>query len=95
MSTLSDAVGIFAPWCDEAERALRIRIHKARDGATAKATRCKHGNARTVYWLAAQTASDRVYARIPAEDLKETIENLARLFLVAHWIERSEAPDVD
>jgi hypothetical protein len=30
---------------------------------------------------------------MPKEDLTEIIENLARLFLVAGWIERTEAPD--
>src|SRR5688572_24273989 len=90
-----DAVSVFAPWCDEVERTLRIRIHKARDSATAKATRSKHSNARTIYWLAAQMASERVFARMPAENLMETIENLSRLFLVAGWVERSEAPDAE
>lgn len=89
----ADSVGVFAPWCDEAERTLRNRIHKARDIATARATRCKHGDARVIYWLAAQTASTRVFARMPADDLRETIDNLARLFLVGGWIERVEAPD--
>ena len=90
-----DAVSVFAPWCDETERGLRIRIHRARDSATARATRCKHGEARAIYWLAAQMASARVFARMPAESLKETIDNLSRLFLVAGWIERTEAPDVE
>lgn len=94
-SHLADAVSVFAPWCDEAERALRIRIHRARDTATARATRCRHGHARTIYWLAAQTASARVFARMPMEELNETICNLARLFLFAGWVELSEAPDVD
>lgn len=92
---LADAVSVFAPWCDEAERALRIRIHRARDTATARGTRSKHGGARTLYWLAAQIASERVFARMPNEDLKEAIEQLAKLFMVAGWIERTEAPDVE
>jgi hypothetical protein len=90
-----DAVAVFAPWAADDERALRLRIHRARDTATAKATRCKHGNARQLLWLAAQLAAERVFARMPNEELKETIENLARLFLVAGWIERSEAPDAE
>lgn len=90
-----DAVGVFAPWAGADERALRVRIHRARDSATARATRCKHGEARTLYWVAAQMASARVFARMPNEELKDTIDNLARLFLVAGWIERTEAPDVE
>jgi hypothetical protein len=90
-----DAVGVFAPWAGADERALRIRIHRARDSATARATRCKHGDARTIYWIAAQLASARVFARMPNEELKETIDNLARLFLVAGWIERTDSPDAE
>lgn len=90
-----DAVTLFAPWADDTERALRVRIHRARDVATARATRCKHGNARSIYWLAAQLATARVFARMPNEDLKETIDNLARLFLVAGWIESVELPDAE
>lgn len=92
---LADAVDVFAPWCDDAERSLRIRIHRARDTATARATRCKHGMARVIYWVAAQMASDRVFARMPIEVLRETICTLARLFLAAGSIERSEAPDAE
>ncbi len=91
----ADAVATFAPWSDANERTLRIRIHRARDSATARATRCKHGNARQIYWLAALLASERVFARMPDADLRDTIANLARLFLVAGWIERTEAPDAE
>ena len=91
----ADAVSMFAPWCGEAERGLRVRIHRARDSATARATRCKHGDARTIYWLAGQMASARVFARMPNEELKDTIDNLARLFLVAGWIERTEGPHAE
>jgi hypothetical protein len=90
-----DAISVLAPWCDETERGLRDRIHRARDSATARATRCRQGNARTIYWLAGQMASERVFARMRNEDLKETIEKLAMLFLVAGWIERTETPDVE
>lgn len=90
-----DPVAHFAPWAGEAERTLRLRIHQARDTATARATRSKHSDARTIYWLAAQMASARVFARMANEDLKEAIENLARLFLIAGWIERAEAPDAE
>ena len=90
-----DAISVFAPWSGEAERALRIRIHRARDSATARATRCKHGDARSLFWIAAQLASARVFARMPDEELMETIDNLARLFLVAAWIERTDAPDAE
>jgi hypothetical protein len=88
-----DAISVFAPWCGDDERALRIRIHRARDAATARATRSKHGGARALFWQAAQIASARVFARISEAELRETIDNLARLFLAAGWIERTERPD--
>jgi len=90
-----DAVAVFAPWCDDAERALRVRIHKARDAAQARAIRSKHGRARTLYWVAAQMAGDWVFCRAPNEDLNDILAALSRLFLVAGSIERLEAPDVD
>ncbi len=89
-----DAVSVFAPWSGEAERDLRLRIHRARDFATARAMRCKHSDARMIYWLAAQLAEERVFARLPNDDLMDTIKNLARLFLVAGWIERVNVADV-
>ena len=95
MTALLDPIDVFAPWSGASERALRLRIHRARDSATARATRCKHGSARSLYWLAAQLASERVFARMPDAELMRTIENLARLFLVAGWIERTDAPDVE
>ena len=93
--TFPNAVDIFAPWCGEVERGLRVRIHRARDTATARATRCKHSNARAIYWLAAQMASERVFARMAPDDLRDTINHLARLFLIAGGIEQSEAPDAE
>lgn len=90
-----DAITRFAPWAGEAERSLRIRIHRARDTATARATRCRHIDARTIYWIAADIASGRVFARMPNEHLQEAIQNLARLFLVAGWIERVEASNAE
>ncbi len=90
-----DAISVFAAWSGEAERALRVRLHRAGNSATARATRSKHGSARALYWLAAQLASERVFARMPDAELMTTIDNLARIFLVAGWIERTDAPDAE
>jgi hypothetical protein len=72
---------------------LRLRIHKARDLATARASRSKHGDARLLYWLAAQRAGARVFARVDEDELRETIMELTRLFQTAGSIERRDAPD--
>lgn len=88
-----DAVAVFAPWCDDAERALRIRIHKARDTATARGSRSRHGRARVLYWWAADLASDSVFARMEFEALDQIVKALTYAFLAAGVIERAEAPD--
>jgi muconolactone delta-isomerase len=90
-----DPIATFTPWAGPEERALRVRIHKARDAAQARAARSKHGRARTLWWVAAQLASDWVFHRAPVDDLQEIISGLGRLFLVAGMIERLEAPDND
>ena len=87
------AVDIYAPWCASFERQLRIRVHRARDIAQARACRSKHGRARSLYWMAAQMAGDWVFRRAPNEDLEEILAALSRLFLVAGATERLEAPD--
>ena len=90
-----DPVRIFAPWCDNEERALRLRIHKARDIAQARACRSKHGRARAIYWTAAQLSGAWVFQRVSTEELGDILEALTRLFLVAGTIERLEAPDAN
>lgn len=88
-----DAIRVFAPWSGDEERALRLRIYKARDIAQARAARSKHGRARAIYWTAAQMAGDWVFQRAPTDDLNEILAALSRLFLVTSAIERLEAPD--
>lgn len=88
-------IDVFAPWAGAEERGLRLRIHKARDVAQARAARSKHGRARTAYWLAAQFAGDWVFTRAPTDALEEVIKGITWLFLFAGLIERLEAPDVD
>jgi hypothetical protein len=89
----ADPISLFAPWAGRSERSLRLRIHRARDTAVARATRSVHASARVLYWRAEQIASQRVFVPMPENELKDTINNLARLFVVAGWIERTEAPD--
>jgi hypothetical protein len=74
-------------------RALRVRIHRARDVAQSRAGRSKHGRARAAYWLAAQFCGDWVFQRASADDLQEVIKGISWLFLFAGLIERLEAPD--
>ncbi len=91
--TPADAISVFAPWAGPDDRPLRLRLHRAQTVATARATRSRHGRARILYWLAADLAGERTFARTSPDDLKDTLAALARLFLTAGWIERSEASD--
>jgi hypothetical protein len=87
-------VDVFAPASVGEDRALRIRLHRARDTATARATYCKHSKARVIYWLAADLASDWVFRRgVPLADLQEVHATLVRMFMAACSIERLVAPD--
>lgn len=90
---LSPALDVFAPWAGEEERALRVRIHRARDVAQSRAVRSKHERARTIYWFAAQLAGDWVFTRAPNDDLNEVLVALTHFFLAAGVVERLEAPD--
>ena len=88
-------IDVFAPWAGEAERALRLRLHKARDVAQARAARSKYATARSLYWIAAQTASGWVFARAPNDELEDILKALSWLFLAVGILERREAPDAD
>lgn len=86
-------VDVFAPWAGEEERALRMRIHRARDLAQARATRSEHEQARSAYWLAAELAGEWVFKRASNEALWDVLKGLTWLFLFAGMIIRLDAPD--
>lgn len=90
-----DAISVFAPWSGPEDRPLRMRLHRAGTAAVARATRSKHGNARQVFWLAAQMAQARTFARVDVDHLQDGIAAVSYLFLAANIIERTELPDVD
>ena len=93
-----DAISLFAPWCGLEEAALRRRLHKAWCKAVTAATCSEHANARIAFWLAADLAEARVFARLPGDELgelKATLNHLAGLFKTARWVERTEAPDAE
>ena len=87
------AVDVFAPCGDAVERALRLRIYKARDVASASASRSKHSRARAQFMWAADLAHDTVFAPASIENLKEIIRVITRAFLNARLIEELGAPD--
>lgn len=89
----ADAVALFAPWANDTERALRLRIHKARDIATARASRSTHRRARLIYSVASELASEWVFRRANMEDLEQVLRALSQSFLAAGNIQTVEAPD--
>jgi hypothetical protein len=86
-------VEIFAPWAGPEEQGLHERLRRARDVALVRARRSPQTLARTLFWVAAQLASDWVYRRTPVDDLNEVLAGLTRLFLTAGMIERLEDLD--
>jgi len=84
---------VFAPWAGPEEQSLHERLSRARDVALVRARRSPQSLSRTLFWVAAQLASDWVYRRTPVDDLTEILAGLNRLFLTAGMIERLGAPD--
>lgn len=86
-------VQIFAPWAGPEEQSLHERLRRARDVALVRARRSPQTLARTLFWVAAQLADDRVWRPTPVDDLTEILAGLNRLFLTAGMIERLGTPD--
>jgi hypothetical protein len=88
-----DPISALMPWATPEEKPLRLRLHRAGATAVARATRSRHGKARVIFWLAADICRERTFARLDIADLQESIEMIARLFVVANFIERAETED--
>lgn len=86
-------VSIFAPWATGDERALRVRMHKARDIATARSTNSRHLRARLIYSVVAGMASDWVFRPAEIGELERVLRALNQAFLAASNIEAVESPD--
>lgn len=88
-----DPISMFAPWAGEPERGLRVRMYKARDIATKRARSSRHMQARLIYSVAAELASDWVFRRCEFDELERVLRALSQSFLAAGNIEAVEAPD--
>jgi len=95
MTAHIDSVAALMPWSGPEDRPLRMRLHRAGIVAVARATRSKYGNARQIFWLAAQMAQARTFARVDVDHLQDGIAAVSYLFLAANIIERTELTDVD
>ena len=88
-----DPIDIFCPWASDRQKPLLRRLRRYHFSAVARVQRCQHRNARPLWWTAAAIAQDKMAARLAPEDLKEAIEQVSRLSVVANYIERSELAD--
>ena len=86
-----DPVTVFAPWASDDERELRRRIHRAQTVAVARASREEHDDARYLYYLAGQVASEWLFRRVDRGQLERVLWGLNQLFLAADHFRQAEA----
>lgn len=86
-----DAIDIFAPGADDAEKALRRRIARAQATGSARAARSKSDDARALWWMVAQSASAWTFARASKDDLTDVLRACAQMFCAANTFERLES----
>ena len=87
----SEMVALFVPLADDTERAIRARIHFARDQAQSRAERAASPESARIYTLAAQIAGEWVFRPdVPAETLAEVVTSLQSMFLIAARFDRIE-----
>lgn len=90
-SPSEELVALFVPLADEKERAIRARIHFARDQANARCERAASPESARIYGLAASIASDWVFRLgVSIDDLNEVVTSLQSMFLVAARFDRIE-----
>jgi hypothetical protein len=88
-----DPIDIFMPWADDEEKALRKRVRWTHHAAAARGDRSPSGEARTVFWLAAQTASGWTTARASKEQLWLVLHTCSQLLMAGNNYELLEGGD--
>lgn len=81
-----DAVAMFAPWCDDAERALRSRIYRSRDICGAHAARTE-GWKHHIWKTAEELAGDIIWRRTGEAELRAIADAVVRLIEAARILE--------
>lgn len=90
----ADIVAMFVPEASEEERALRARIHLARDTAGSRRDRSTSFEGSRLYAAAGSIAGSWAFKRgVSNASLEEMIKVLTWLFLAAGALERIEDPD--
>lgn len=89
-----NAVDVFAPWADQQERELRLRIHRAQTTALKRAAVERNGTARALYYEASALAARWVFTRVrDVECLERVLWALSQIFMACSHIVIVEAPD--
>ena len=88
-----DPIDTFMPWADDEEKALRRRVRWTHHAAGARGQRSPSGNARTVFWLAAQTASAWTTAHANKEELQLVLHTCSQLLIAGNNYEILEGGD--
>lgn len=86
-----DAIDLFAPGADDAEKNLRRRLARAQATGSARATRSRSDDARCLWWQVAQVASAWTFARASKDDLVDVLRAVSMMFCAANVFERLEA----
>jgi len=93
MSAPLDPIDTFMPWADDDEKALRKRVRWMHHAAGARGERSPSGNARTAFWLAAQTASAWTTARANKDELWLVLNTCSQLLMAGNNYELLEGGD--
>jgi hypothetical protein len=93
MTAPLDPIDTFMPWADEEEKSLLKRVRWTYHAADARAKRSPSGDARTAFWLAAQTASAWTTERASKEKLWLVLHTCSQLLMAGNNYELLEGGD--
>lgn len=93
MTVPLDPIDTFMPWVGLDEKVLRKRIRWTHHAAGARGERSPSGNARTAFWLAAQTASAWTTARANKDELLLVLNTCSQLLMAGNNYELLEGGD--
>lgn len=91
--TKLDPIETFCIGESDSKRSLRRRIHVCNASAAARATEATCGDARSIFWQAAQLAGAWTFRPASEAQLEDAIKALRYLYQAADLIERLEPAD--
>lgn len=91
MNAPLDPIDTFMPLADDKEKALRKRLRWIHHAAVAREQRSPSADARTAFWLAAQTASAWTTAPASKDRLRLVLHTCSQLLMAGNNYELLEA----